>query len=190
MADFEIELDHCLDVLKKGGIILYPTDTVWGIGCDATNDAAIKKIYTLKQRLESKSMIILLHDESQLRHHTDSFIDEVLEYLKKSQSPTTIIYPKAKNISSSLIGKDGSIAIRVCRDNFCKKIIEMLGKPLVSTSANISGRTTPLHFQQIEKEILQGVNYVVNYRQDEKANTKPSSILALQTDGCLKVLRN
>lgn len=189
MVDIEFELDHCLDVLQKGGIILYPTDTVWGIGCDATNDDAIKKIYRLKQRHESKTMIMLLPDEKKLTQYTASSVASALEYLKQNPIPTTIIFPHAKNIGSSLIAEDGSMAIRVCRDAFCIRLMEMLGKPLVSTSANISGKTTPLNFQQIEKEILEGVDYVVRHRQDETATTQPSKILSLQADGSLKMIR-
>ena len=144
MVDMETDLKRSTEVLMEGGVILYPTDTVWGIGCDATNDEAIKKIYALKQRAESKAMIILLPDENDLIHFTESPLQVMKEYLRHNDRPTTIIFPNAKNISSSLMAEDGSVAIRIVKDDFCIALIKKLGKPLVSTSANRSGAATPL----------------------------------------------
>src|ERR1700730_15378586 len=163
--EFLHDIEECLKVLQDGGIILYPTDTIWGIGCDATNTEAIKKIYHLKQRDEAKSMIILLDTENKL----ESYISEVnplaYDLIEYAENPLTLVMPGAKNISPVLISSDGSIGVRISKHPFCQQLIQRLRKPLVSTSANISGTPSPQYFLQIDPEIIDGVDYVVNIDQ-------------------------
>lgn len=177
MQKFENDIHQCLAVLKNGGLILYPTDTIWGIGCNATNEEAVKKIYELKKRSDEKSMIILVADEKEVLQYADVRDTNLFEYLKKNPKPTTVIYPGAKNLAANLIGKLNTIAIRICRDDFCKQLIRSFGKPVVSTSANISGITPPKTFTDINEEIKKGVDHIVRYRQDENKPFSPSMII-------------
>ena len=183
------EVVKALKVLQEGGIILYPTDTIWGIGCDATNTEAIKKIYTLKQRDEAKSMIILLDTDNKL----DSYIQEVpsiaYDLIEYAQNPLTLVMPGAKNISPTLISADGSVGVRVAKHEFCQQVIQRLRKPLVSTSANISGRPSPQNFRQIEQEIIDGVDYVVDLEQHDMQQKQPSTIMRLNPDGRFEFIR-
>jgi L-threonylcarbamoyladenylate synthase len=183
------EVQKALKVLKEGGIILYPTDTIWGIGCDATNTEAVKKIYQLKQRDEAKSMIILLDTENKL----ESYISEVpaiaYDLIEYAENPLTLVMPGAKNVSPALISADGSIGIRVAKHDFCRQLIERLRRPLVSTSANISGRPSPQYFGQVEQEIIDGVDYVVDLEQHDTQPKKPSTIMLLRPDGRFEFLR-
>src|SRR6201994_3483658 len=174
------EIAKALKVVQDGGIILYPTDTIWGIGCDATNTEAIKKIYALKQRDEAKSMIILLDTDNKL----ESYIREVpaiaYELIEYAENPLTLVMPGARNISPALIAEDGSVGVRVAKHDFCQQLIQRLRKPLVSTSANISGKPSPQYFSQIEQEIIDGVDYVVDLDQHSKEIKDPSTIMRLQ----------
>src|SRR6201992_1140529 len=183
------EVAKALKVLQDGGIILYPTDTIWGIGCDAANTEAVKKIYQLKQRDEAKSMIILLDTENKL----ESYISEVpaiaYDLIEYAENPLTLVMPGAKNVSPSLINGDGSIGIRVAKHDFCRQLIERLRRPLVSTSANISGQPSPQYFGQIEQEIIDGVDYVVDLEQHSMERKNPSTIMRLQPDGGFEFLR-
>lgn len=183
------DIKDCLTTLQKGGLILYPTDTVWGIGCDATHQEAVQKIFELKKRADSKSMIVLLENESNLPNYVASPEQTIFDYLKGVHSPTTVIYPRAINLPKNLVAEDGSIAIRICKDPFCKQLLSLFGKPIVSTSANISGYPTPNCFQDIAYEILQGVDYVVNHRQEETEVQKSSSIIKWDEQGKLIILR-
>ncbi|MEX6625843.1 L-threonylcarbamoyladenylate synthase [Tenacibaculum salmonis] len=162
--------------LEKGKTILYPTDTVWGLGCDATNQNAVNKIYIIKNRAESKSLIILVDSIEMLKEYVDSISDIVLNILKTVEKPTTIIYPNPKNLAKNTIASDNTIAIRIPKDDFCLELIKEFGKPIVSTSANISGVPTPKTFSEISKAILQSVDYVVALHQD-KITEKSSTIL-------------
>ncbi len=182
------EIENALLILKKGGIILYPTDTVWGIGCDATNADAIDKIYALKQRVESKSMICLVTDFKMLNEYVQDVPEVAYDILKFADKPTTIIYDNPIRVAENLIAEDNSLAIRVVKDDFCKLLIKKLRKPLVSTSANVSGAKTPMSFSEIPKAILEGVDYVVNLQQKSKSG-KPSSIIKLKNDGSVSVIR-
>jgi L-threonylcarbamoyladenylate synthase len=178
----------CIDVLKKGGIILYPTDTIWGLGCDATNAAAVSKIYAIKQRSDEKSMLVLVDDENKLQQYAE--IPEIAwDILQVTDKPLTIIYPEAYNLAKNLLAEDGSVGIRVTQDEFCCRIIRGLGKPIVSTSANISGKPWPASFKSIEKDIAEAVDYVVKYRQDEEYKGRPSGIIKLGIHGEVKVIR-
>jgi len=183
------EVAKALKIVQDGGIILYPTDTIWGIGCDATNTDAIKRIYQLKQRDEAKSMIILLDTENRL----ESYIKEVppiaYELIEFAENPLTLVMPGAKNISPAIISEDGSVAIRVARHNFCQQLIQRLRKPLVSTSANISGRPSPQNFNQVDAGIIDGVDYVVDLEQHNTELKKPSTIMRLQPDGRFEFIR-
>ncbi len=186
---YENDLKACLEVLQKGGIILYPTDTVWGIGCDATNEAAVEQIYRLKKRHEEKSMIILVAQETDIKRYTNDPNPVIFDYIKGIHKPTTVIYQKAKHLAKNLMNGDGSVAIRLVQDPFCRELILALGKPIVSTSSNISGYPTPAFFEDIDLEIKNGVDYVVQYRQEEKIPVSPSTIVKLGSDGNIEVIR-
>tara|TARA_B100000963_G_C22351214_1_gene547354 strand:+ start:63 stop:620 length:558 start_codon:yes stop_codon:yes gene_type:complete len=181
------EIKNCVNVLKKGGIILYPTDTVWGIGCDATNDIAVKKIYELKKRSKSKALIILISEYESLYRLVDQVSPNAYKYINSS-IPTTVIFDNVKNISKFAIATNGSAAIRLPKDDFCKKIIDRLGKPIVSTSANISGDQNPKTFDEIDITLKDNVNYIVNLRHSEIME-KPSSIIKIFNDGKIEKIR-
>ena len=182
------EINNALKILKQGGIILYPTDTIWGIGCDATNFDAIEKIYKLKQRNESKSLICLVSDLKMLNYYIQNIPKTAYDILKYANKPTTIIYDEPVRVSKNLIANDNTLAIRIVNDGFCNLLIKRLQKPIVSTSANISGQTTPKSFVKIDEQILKGVDYVVNL-QHEKNEAKPSSIIKLGNDGSVTIIR-
>jgi L-threonylcarbamoyladenylate synthase len=187
-VEFENDILKCLEVLKSGGIILYPTDTIWGIGCDATNESAVKKIYELKRRPGEKSMIVLVADEKEVLRHVTQPDLEVFDYLEKTRKPTTVIYPGAIGFADSLVNKDGSIAIRICKSEFCRHLIKRFRKPIVSTSANFSGQPPPKNFKEISEEIKSNVDYVVQYGQDDKTSAEPSSLIKWEK-GKLIILR-
>ncbi len=170
---------QALSILHKRGIILYPTDTIWGIGCDATNGDSIKKIYTLKNREEKKSLIILVADLEMLAKYVSDPSPILLSYISSAQKPTTAIFKNAINLPGALINEDGSIAIRIPQDVFCIQLIRQFGKPLVSTSANISGETSPQNFNEVSDKIKNGVDYIVQHRQDDISKKLPSSIIKL-----------
>lgn len=182
------EIEHTLTILKQGGLILYPTDTVWGIGCDATNPEAVKKIYELKQRSDSKALICLVNTYNMLERHVDNVPKIAYDILDLAVNPTTIIYDNPAGIAENLIANDDTLAIRVVKHEFCEKLIRYLGKPLVSTSANISGEPTPKSFKEISSAILKGVDYVVNLHSENKA-LKPSSIIKISNDGKVNIIR-
>jgi L-threonylcarbamoyladenylate synthase len=189
MADFENDIINCLKVLREVGTILYPTDTIWGIGCDATNAKAVEKIYQLKKRTDEKAMIVLLADEKEVLQYVASPDLLVFDYLKQISKPTTVIYEGAIGFADNLINKYGTIAIRLCKDDFCKQLIKRFRKPIVSTSANISGEPFPKSFSEIKTEIKAGVGYVVQYRQDDKSIAQPSSLIKWNKDGTITTLR-
>ncbi|CAA0189489.1 Putative translation factor [Tenacibaculum maritimum] len=184
----DIEIQKALEILKEGKTILYPTDTVWGLGCDATNVKAVQKIYEVKNREVSKSLIILVNSIEMLKNYVESIPQEVIALLKKINSPTTIIYNAPKNLANNAIAKDDTVAIRLIQDKFCINLIEEFGKPIVSTSANISGEQTPASFNLISEEVKNRVDYIVRLKEDT-SNTKPSTILKIMEDGSIKTLR-
>ncbi len=190
------DLQAALQVLRDGGIILYPTDTVWGIGCDATNEEAVKKIYSLKQRADSKAMLCLLDGAGKLQGYVD-VPDAAWQILEAStpdaeleQRPITIIYPRARNIANNLIAEDGSIGIRITNEAFSKALCEQLHHPIVSTSANISGQPTAKNFAQISDEIREGVDYICHYRRQDEEEKKPSVIIKVNHDNSFQIIRS
>ena len=188
-ANFQDDLKKCVNILKEGGLILYPTDTIWGIGCDATNDAAVKKIFELKKRPDTKTLIILVAEDRDILKYTSCPNLNVFTFLKNAQKPTTIIYEGAIGLAQSVINGEGSAAIRVVKDTFCKQLIKQFGRPIVSTSANISGESSPQLFGEISEKISEGVDYVVHYRRDEQIKQQASSIIKFNKNGSLTVLR-
>jgi L-threonylcarbamoyladenylate synthase len=187
--DFHDDIVNALETLKRGGVILYPTDTIWGIGCDATNASAVKKVYEIKQREDSKSMLVLLENPNLIVSYIDEMPDVAWDLIEFAEKPTTIIYDKAKNLPLNLIAEDGSIGIRITRELFTQQLIQRFRKPVVSTSANLSGQTSPGNFSEISEEIKSKVDYIVGYRQNEKTNPEPSSIIKLGSSGLIKILR-
>lgn len=183
------EVENCLEVLKSGGIILYPTDTIWGIGCDATNEAAVAKIYALKARPDSKSMIILLDHTARLPAYLNDVPQQAYELMELSEQPLTVVLDGAKNLAPGLIAEDGSIGVRIVMDEFCRNLISRFRKPIVSTSANISGQIFPADYSAISDEIKAGVDYIVKLRRDERKEVKPSSIIKVGSNGVIKFIR-
>jgi L-threonylcarbamoyladenylate synthase len=186
--DFEKDIEQCLLVLKTGGLILYPTDTVWGIGCDATDAEAVERIYKLKKRSDEKAMIVLVAGEKDVLNHVAAPDLQVFDYLEKTKKPTTVIYDGAIGLAENLTGKDGSIAIRICPEPFCRQLIKRFRKPIVSTSANISGEPVAENFAAIAGDIKKNVDYIVRYRQDDVTMAEPSSIIKWK-NGSANVIR-
>lgn len=186
--DINTEVHNAYEVIKNGGIILYPTDTVWGIGCDATNEEAVKKIYALKQREESKSMIVLMNGERMMYTVFKDIPEVAWQILDLSERPTTLILDKPRNVAKNIIAEDNTLGVRIVTEPFCFKLMERMKKPLVSTSANISGMFTPKTFKEISPEIIKGVDYVVNLQHD-KVCKNPSTIIKLGLESQVKVIR-
>lgn len=175
--DFNTDVENSLAALQAGGIILYPTDTIWGIGCDATNAAAVRKIYELKKRPAEKSMIVLLADERDLLQYVANPDLAIFDYLDTVTKPTTVIYEGAIGLADNLVNQDGSIAIRIVQETFCRHLIKRFRKPIVSTSANFSNEPAPRTFAEIPEAIKQQVNYVVQYRQNDATIAAPSAVV-------------
>ena len=188
MKNINTEVHNAFEVIKNGGIILYPTDTVWGIGCDATNEEAVKKIYALKQREETKSMIVLMNGERMMYTVFKDIPEVAWQILDLSERPTTLILDKPRNVAKNIIAEDNTLGVRIVTEPFCFKLMERMKKPLVSTSANISGMFTPKTFKEISPEIIKGVDYVVNLQHD-KVCKNPSTIIKLGLDSQVKVIR-
>lgn len=182
------EINNALISLKQGGLILYPTDTVWGIGCDASNEKAVSKIFKLKQREDSKALICLVADDRMLKKFIKKIPEVAYDILEVSEAPITIIYDEPQNLAQNLIASDNTIAIRIPNDVFCFQLLRRFNGAIVSTSANISGEPTPNSFKEISEDIIKGVDYVVNLHR-EKINTKPSSIIKLGNNGEVKIIR-
>ena len=172
------ELAHAIADLKSGKIILYPTDTVWGLGCDATNSIAVSRVFKLKNREESKSLVVLMSSLEMLKEHVDDISQKVIQLINSSEKPTTIIYNNPKGLAPNTIALDNTIAIRIPKHEYCIDLINQFGKPIISTSANISGEPTPKSFSEISQPILEGVDYIVNLERD-KITDKSSTILKL-----------
>lgn len=183
------DLQCAFNVLVKGGVILYPTDTIWGIGCDATLETAVRRIYEIKHRSDSKNLIILVPDFDMLDRYVGPVPAVARELISLSERPLTLILDNARNLAPNVMADDGSVAVRVTGDMFCRQLIRLLGKPIVSTSANISGRPWPSCFIQIDKSIIKAVDYTVTLRQSEKTPGRPSGIIRLRADGTIKVIR-
>ncbi|NLX81257.1 MAG: threonylcarbamoyl-AMP synthase [Proteiniphilum sp.] len=183
------DIKKATEVLNNGGVILYPTDTVWGIGCDATNEEAVKRVYEIKQRSDSKSMLVLLDNPVKLRTFVDEVPEIAWDLIELTDKPMTIIYDGARNLAPNLIAEDGSIGIRITEEEFSMKLCRQFRKPIVSTSANISGAPAPAIFRDISDEIKQAVDYIVEYRQKDNKDTKPSSIFKIGKSGTIEILR-
>lgn len=183
------DLDEALKVLQSGGIILYPTDTIWGLGCDATNAAAVSRIFQLKQRADEKAMLVLLDSPAKLQAYVQEVPDMAWDLIEMTTKPLTIIYPDARNLAQNLVSADQTVGIRITDELFSKTLCERFRKPIVSTSANISGSPAPGNFSEIADEIKSGVDYIVRYRQEETDKPKPSSIILLGKGNLIKIIR-
>jgi L-threonylcarbamoyladenylate synthase len=189
LTGMQQEINKAIEFLKEGKVILYPTDTVWGLGCDVTNASAVKKIFEIKKRADHKAMIVLISEIGQLYDYVQKIPEIAWDLVDFAEEPLTVIYPQGKNVAPELLGEDGSIALRLVRDEFCKRLISKFRKAIVSTSANLSGDPAPAGFAQINPDILSGVDYVVNWRQQEVSNSKPSTIVKLELNGEIKFIR-
>ncbi len=185
----EADLKEAVKILKEGGIILYPTDTVWGIGCDARNEKAVERIFQLKQRADSKSMLVLVGSEGMLQRTVKSVPEIAWQLIDVAVNPMTIIYDHPVGVAENLKAEDGSLGIRITSEKFSRTLCERLKGPIVSTSANISGKPTPLTFAEISSDIKNGVDYVCKFRQKEKANSRPSNIIKITRENIVKVIR-
>ena len=186
---FEEDIREAVACLKKGGIILYPTDTIWGIGCDATNAEAVKKIYALKQREESKSMLVLVDGEAMLERTVDEIPEVAFQLIEAAVEPMTIIYDHPRGIAPNLLAPDGSLGIRITSEKYSNELCRRLRRPVVSTSANVSGKKAPSNFSGISQEIIDGVDYVASYRREDTATPSPSNIIKVSDGGLIKVIR-
>jgi L-threonylcarbamoyladenylate synthase len=183
------DLNSAFKALGKGGIILYPTDTIWGLGCDATNAAAVEKIFMIKKRKESKSLIILVNGFQMLERYVRNIPGAAAEILEVTDKPVTIIYPEGKNLAPGVCNEDGSIGIRIITDDFCNELITRFRKPLISTSANYSDTPSPSVFSDIDDELIRSADYVVKYRQTDMNKKTPSSIIKVDNNGVIKIIR-
>lgn len=183
------DLNQALETLKNGGLILYPTDTIWGIGCDATNASAVEKVFALKGRDKNKSMLILLHNDNQLASYVRDIPEVAYELIEATDRPMTVIYSGAKNLAENAIAEDGSIGIRIVDHPFCQQLLQRFRKPIISTSANISGQISAANFDEISDEIKEGVDYVVKFGQQDLSKGKPSIIMKLDPSGKFEFIR-
>lgn len=186
---FEDDLKHSLKTLKEGGLILYPTDTVWGIGCDATNSSAVEKVFRIKSRNENKGLIILVSGEAMLERYVKDIPRSAYELIGVSDSPLTIIYPEGKYLAPGVCSADGSVGIRICMEEFCNELINRFRRPLISTSANISGQPSPVNFSEIDESLIGNVDYVVKYKQKDRRKSTPSPVIKIDKNGVLEIIR-
>ncbi|MFZ6051571.1 L-threonylcarbamoyladenylate synthase [Halocola ammonii] len=183
------EVNRSVEVMRNGGVILYPTDTIWGIGCDATNPEAVKKVFEIKQRDDSKSVIVLLENDGHLQRYVKDIPEVAWDIIDLAEKPTTVVFSGAYNLAPQVIAEDGSVGIRITKDDFCRQLIRRLNKPLVSTSANISGEPSPASFAEVSEKIKDSVDYVVDHRQDERGSATPSSVIKIGDGGLVEILR-
>ena len=183
------DIKKACEVLQAGGLILYPTDTIWGIGCDATNEEAVRKVYALKKRMDNNAVLVLTDSTAKLNMYVSDIPDIAWDLIEVADKPLTIIYANAKNLAPNLLGEDGSVGIRITKEDFSRRLCERFRKPLVSTSANISGESAPKNFQEISDIIKNGVDYIVKYRQDDMSQAKPSNIIKLGDGGVIQIIR-
>lgn len=175
--------------MREGGVILYPTDTIWGIGCDATNEDAVRRVYEIKQRQDSKAMLVLVDSSVKVDFYVRDVPEVAWDLIDLADKPLTIIYSGARNLAANLLAEDGSVGIRVTNEDFSKRLCQQFHKAIVSTSANISGQPSPKNFSEISEEVKSAVDYIVGYRQEEMSNPKPSSIIKLDKGGVIKIIR-
>jgi L-threonylcarbamoyladenylate synthase len=187
--NFEEDIKEALNILRKGGIIVYPTDTIWGIGCDPTHEASVNRIFQIKSREENKSLIILTNGISMVERYVKEIPEIIYELADISDSPLTIIYPSGKNLAAGVCSDDGSVGIRICNDEFCNELIGRFRKPIVSTSANFSGRPAPANYSEIDKDVLAKADYVVKYRQNDRSAHTASPVIKINSDGTIKIIR-
>ncbi len=183
------DINKALEVLKAGGVILYPTDTIWGIGCDATNAEAVKRVYEIKNREDSKAMLVLMENPNRLNSYVDEVPEIAWDLIDANDKPMTLIYPGAKNLAPNLINSDGTIGIRISNEEFTQNLIQRFKRPIVSTSANISGDPSPANFLEINEKLKELVDYVVEYRQDDMEKASASSIIKIGVGGEIQILR-
>jgi len=186
---YEEEIEAAVQILKAGKVMLYPTDTIWGLGCDATNSKAVEKIYKIKQRSENKSLIALIDSEERLKTYVKKVPEIAYDLIRNAANPISIVYPGAQNLAKNAIGPDKTVCIRVTSNEFCKEVVKRLGKAIASTSANISGQPTPLIFSQVSEEIKKSVDHIVGLHQDELKLPKASTIIKMKADGKFEILR-
>jgi L-threonylcarbamoyladenylate synthase len=187
--EFADDLKKAVDVLVKGGVILYPTDTIWGLGCDATRQDAVERIFSIKQRDDSKSLIVLVNGFGMLERYVRNIPEIAYQLAEVADKPLTIIYPNGRSLAPGVIGSDGSVGIRICFDGFCNELITRFRKPIVSTSANISDAPSPAIFSEIDEIIASSADYVVRYNQSDITRNKPSSIIKVEDDGVIRIIR-
>ena len=185
----EDDIKKACEIMEKGGIILYPTDTIWGIGCDATNEDAVKRVYDIKKRIDSKALIVLVDKPVKVEFYVREVPEIAWNLIDVADKPLTIVYPNARNLATNVLADDGSVGIRITQETFSRKLCERFRKAIVSTSANISGQPAPTNFNEISDEIKQAVDYVVTYRQDDPYQPSPSSVIWIGEGGVIKILR-
>lgn len=183
------EINNALEVLKAGGVILYPTDTIWGLGCDATNPEAVDKLLAIKNRPAEKSLIILLDTENKIQSYVNEVADVAYDLIEYAENPLTIVFSGAKNLAPNVINADGSVGIRIAKHDFCTPLIQRFRKPIVSTSANLSGNPSPKYFDDIDSQIIDSVDYVVDFEQENRTVKKPSTIMKLSAGGQFEFIR-
>uniref|UniRef100_UPI0040289A28 L-threonylcarbamoyladenylate synthase n=1 Tax=Bacteroides stercoris TaxID=46506 RepID=UPI0040289A28 len=183
------DIKKACQVMREGGVILYPTDTIWGIGCDATNEDAVRRVYEIKQRQDSKAMLVLVDSSVKVDFYVRDVPEVAWDLIELADKPLTIIYSGARNLAANLLAEDGSVGIRVTNEDFSKRLCQQFRKAIVSTSANISGQPSPKNFSEISEEVKSAVDYIVGYRQEEMSNPKPSSIIKLDKGGVIKIIR-
>lgn len=186
---YEEDLIKAIDVLKNGGVILYPTDTIWGIGCDATNPDAVRKVYEIKQRADSKALLVLVDNEAKVQQYVRKVPRQAWDLMELTTKPLTIIFENAVNLAPDLLAEDGSVGIRVTHEDFSRDLCYRFRKAITSTSANVSGKPSPGNFKDVSDEIKNAVDYVVKYRQNDKSHPKPSSIIKIWADSTVKIIR-
>lgn len=183
------DIKKACEVMQNGGIILYPTDTIWGIGCDATNEVAVKRVYEIKKRIDNKALIVLVNSPAKIDFYVSHVPDIAWDLIEVADKPLTVVYSNARNLASNLLAEDGSVGIRITKEPFSHKLCERFKKAIVSTSANISGMPSPSNFSEISEEIKDAVDYIVEYRQDDTTHPSPSSVIKLEEGGIVKILR-
>lgn len=183
------DIKNALKVLRDGGVILYPTDTIWGLGCDATRAEAVRRIYDIKKRADSKSLIVLVNSVTMLSRYVDNPPDIALELAEMTEKPLTVVYDRGRGLAEGVTSDDGSVGVRICSDPFCDELLNAFRKPLVSTSANISGSEAPAAFDEISEEIKAAVDYVCVWRQDDRRRAAASSVIKISSNGVIKILR-
>lgn len=183
------DIRNALKVLREGGVILYPTDTIWGLGCDATNADAVRKIYAIKKRGDSKSLIVLVNSVAMLTRYVDNPPEVALQMAEWSEKPLTVVYDKGRSLAEGVASSDGSVGVRICSEPFCDELLNAFRKPIISTSANISGENAPALFDEISEEIITAADYVCRYRQDDRSKAAASPVIRVSSNGVVKILR-